>query len=137
MPEEAAIIVTILLVILFFGLGFYLFYTLESLHFTLQREREEEDAEVTFQKLFCLSFVTSIAQILFRTNSGPESGAGQPSQGAIAEHFVSLTKILQLKYIPYVHEQFQCWSARTICMMWTTICGASLLSEFFCAAVDC
>ena len=103
MPEEAAIIVTILLVILFFGLGFYLFYTLESLHFTLQREREEEeeeDTEVTFQKLFCLSVVTSIAQMLCRTNSG----AGQPSQGAIAEDFVSLTKILQLKYIPYVHE---------------------------------
>ena len=57
MPEEAAIIVTILFVLLLAALGFYLFYTLESLCFTLQREREEEeeDAEVTF-----LSFVFNL-----------------------------------------------------------------------------
>ena len=65
-PKEAAIIVTILFVLLLAALGFYLFYTLESLCFTLKREREEEgeDAEVTFFVIFCqFHFFISIAQV--------------------------------------------------------------------------
>ena len=42
-PKEAAMIVTCLLILLFFGLGVYFFYTLESLCFTLKREIEEEE----------------------------------------------------------------------------------------------
>ena len=48
-PDAAAVIVTITIVLLLAFFGLYFFYCLESLCFTLQKERhEEEPAEVVF-----------------------------------------------------------------------------------------